>query len=239
MNIALIGYGRMGKEIESVAMRRGHTITCKISSANNYDLNPKILQWADVAIEFTRPEAAFENVVACLKADLPVICGTTGWSNKKPEAEDLCLEKGGSFLYASNFSIGVNIFFEINKMLASFMNKYETYDVRVEEIHHTSKLDKPSGTALTLANDIINGLDRKKVWSINPVERNGRGLHIESRRIDDIPGTHMVQYHSDIDDIEIKHTAHSRAGFALGAVLAAEWILGKKGNFQMKDVLGL
>jgi len=174
MNIALIGYGRMGKEIEAVAIRRGHSITCKISSANKYDLHPKVLQWADVAIEFTRPEAAYDNVAACLKAKLPVVCGTTGWSNKKVEIEALCLDNDGAFLYASNFSIGVNIFFEINKKLASLMNKYETYDARIEEIHHISKLDKPSGTALSLANDIIEGVERKQVWSIHPVERNGR-----------------------------------------------------------------
>ena len=239
MHIALIGYGKMGREIEAVAMRRGHTITCKISSANKFDMNPQILQWADVAIEFSRPEAAYENVTACLMSGLPVVCGTTGWINKMEEVEKLCTEKNGAFLYASNFSIGVNIFFEINKRLAQLMNKYETYDVSVEEIHHTAKLDKPSGTAITIAQDIIRFLERKKVWSINAGDSNGRSLHIDSKRIDSVPGTHSVRYTSDIDDIEITHTAHSRAGFALGAVLAAEWLMGKKGNFHMKDVLDL
>jgi 4-hydroxy-tetrahydrodipicolinate reductase len=239
MHIALIGYGKMGKEIEAIAVRRGHTITCKISSTNKYEMNPQILQWADVAIEFTRPEAAFENVSACLDAGLPVVCGTTGWTNQKETAEKKCMEKNGAFLYASNFSIGVNIFFEINKRLAELMNKYETYDARIEEIHHTAKLDAPSGTAISLAQDVIQKLDRKKVWSIQPGEKNGRSLHIESLRKDSVPGTHIVKYSSEIDDIEIKHTAHSRAGFALGAVLAAEWLQGRTGCFEMKDVLEL
>lgn len=229
----------MGKEIEAIAIRRGHTITCKISSANKYEMNPQVLQWADVAIEFTRPEAAFENVSACLNAGLPVVCGTTGWTNQKELIEKKCTEMEGAFLYASNFSIGVNIFFEINKRLAELMNKYETYDARIEEIHHTSKLDAPSGTAISLAQDVIQKLDRKKVWSIQPGETNGRSLHIESLRQDSVPGTHIVKYSSEIDDIEIKHTAHSRAGFALGAVLAAEWLNGRKGCFEMKDVLEL
>lgn len=239
MHIALIGYGKMGKEIEAIAIRRGHSITCKISSANKFDMNPQILQWADVAIEFSRPEAAFENVRACLMSGLPVVSGTTGWMNKMEEAGKLCIEKNGAFLYASNFSIGVNIFFEINKRLAQLMNKYGTYDVSIEETHHTAKLDKPSGTAISIAQDIILYLERKKVWSINPGDSNGRSIHIDSKRIDSVPGTHRVHYKSDIDDIEITHTAHSRAGFALGAVLAAEWLIGKKGNFQMKDVLDL
>jgi 4-hydroxy-tetrahydrodipicolinate reductase len=239
MFIALIGYGKMGKEIEAVAMRRGHSISCKISSANQYEMNPQVLQWADVAIEFTKPEAAFDNVTSCLNANLPVVCGTTGWVNKKSEIEKLTSEKNGAFLYASNFSIGVNIFFEVNKKLASLMNKYETYDVDIEETHHITKLDAPSGTAISLATDIIDNLSRKKVWSIHPGEPYGRSLHIKSLREEGVPGTHKVKYSSEIDDIELVHTAHSRAGFALGAVLAAEWLVDKKGNFQMKDVLGL
>ncbi|MBK6364780.1 MAG: 4-hydroxy-tetrahydrodipicolinate reductase [Saprospiraceae bacterium] len=239
MFIALIGYGKMGKEIEAVAMRRGHSISCKISSANQYEMNPQVLQWADVAIEFSKPDAAFDNVSACLHANLPVVCGTTGWGNKKSEIEKLTLEKNGSFLYASNFSIGVNIFFEVNKKLASLMNKYETYDVQIEETHHITKLDAPSGTAISLATDVIDHLARKKVWSIQQGEPYGRSLHIQSFREEGVPGTHKVKYSSEIDDIEIIHTAHSRAGFALGAVLAAEWLVDKKGNFQMKDVLGL
>ncbi|MFZ1703360.1 MAG: 4-hydroxy-tetrahydrodipicolinate reductase [Saprospiraceae bacterium] len=239
MHIALIGYGKMGKEIEAVATRRGHSITCKISSANKYDMNPKILQWADVAIEFSTPESAFENVSACISSGLPVVSGTTGWANKMPEVEKLCNEKKGAFLHASNFSIGVNIFFEINKKLAQLMNKYQTYDISIEEIHHTAKLDAPSGTAISLAQDVIKLLERKKVWSIHPVDPNGRSVFIESKRLDSVPGIHSVMYSSEIDDIEITHTAHSRAGFALGAVLAAEWLSDKQGIFHMKDVLDL
>ncbi len=240
MNIALIGYGKMGQAIEDFALRRGHTITCKISSRNLHDFNPRVLQWADVAIEFSTPEAAFSNISQCLDIGLPVISGTTGWLNKKEEIDKKCLEVNGTFMYASNFSIGVNIFFEINKRLASLMNKYEVYDVDIREIHHTAKIDKPSGTAITLAKDIIELLDRKKVWTITPpAEKNSRNLYIEAERIDPAPGTHMVRYSSEIDDIEIIHTAHSRKGFASGAVLAAEWIADKKGVFEMKDVLEL
>jgi 4-hydroxy-tetrahydrodipicolinate reductase len=238
MNIALIGYGKMGKAIEDVALRRGHTITCKISSSNLQDFNPRVLQWADVAIEFSTPESAYNNLRQCMEIGVPVISGTTGWLNKKTEIEQLCIEKQGTFLYASNFSIGVNIFFELNKLLAQMMNKYEVYDVDIQEIHHTAKLDKPSGTAITVANDIIERLERKKVWTISKPENPfTRDLYIESRREDPAPGTHIVTYRSEIDDVEITHTAHSRLGFAKGAVLAAEWILGKKGVFSMKDVL--
>jgi len=238
MNIALIGYGKMGQAIEEVALRRGHTITCKISSSNLQDFNPRVLQWVDVAIEFSTPEAALANISQCLEIGVPVISGTTGWLNHKEEMDTLCKAKNGAFLYASNFSIGVNIFFEINKRLAQLMNKYEIYDAHIKEIHHTAKLDKPSGTSITLAKDIIDNLDRKKVWTITPpAENNSRNLYIESERTDPAPGTHIVTYSSDIDDIEIIHTAHSRLGFAKGAVLAAEWIFGKKGVFEMKDVL--
>jgi 4-hydroxy-tetrahydrodipicolinate reductase len=238
MNIALIGYGKMGQAIEDIALRRGHTITCKISSRNLQDFNPRVLQWSDVAIEFSTPEAAFDNIAQCLKAGIAVISGTTGWLNRKGELDDLCRQKNGTFLHASNFSIGVNIFFEINKRLADLMNKYEVYDVDIKEIHHTAKMDKPSGTAITLAKDIIERLERKKVWTISPQEeKNSRNLYIASERKDPAPGTHMVRYSSDIDDIDIAHTAHSRTGFAKGAILAAEWIQGKKGIFEMKDVL--
>jgi 4-hydroxy-tetrahydrodipicolinate reductase len=238
MNIALIGYGRMGKEIEDIALRRGHTITCKISSQNLNEFNPRVLQWADVAIEFSTPESAFNNIKQCIDAGVPVISGTTGWLNKKEDLDKICIANDGSFLYASNFSIGVNIFFEINKKLATLMEKYEVYDTEIKEIHHTGKLDKPSGTAITLAKDIISNLSRKKVWTISqPAENNSRSLYIESQRIDPAPGTHKVTYSSEIDTIEIIHTAHSRKGFAAGAVLAAEWLPGKKGVFTMKDVL--
>jgi len=237
MEIAIIGYGKMGREIEKIAIKRGHNITCKISSTNKYELSPQILQWADVAIEFSQPDVALSNITSCLENDLPVVCGTTGWLNQKEKVETLCEQKNGAFLYASNFSIGVNIFFEINKKLARLMNKYETYDVDIKEIHHTSKLDKPSGTAITLATDIIKEVDRKKVWSITEQDPFSRAISIQSARLDSVPGTHHVKYNSEIDDIEIIHTAHSRAGFALGAVLAAEWLAGKKGIFNMADVL--
>lgn len=240
MNIALIGYGKMGQAIEEVALRRGHSITCKISSRNLQDFNPRVLQWADVAIEFSTPESAYQNINQCLEIGIPIISGTTGWLTKKEEIEQKCKDLNGTFLYASNFSIGVNIFFEINKKLAELMNKYETYDVNIKEIHHTAKLDKPSGTAITLAKDIIERVDRKKVWTISaPTDKNSRNLYIESERTDPAPGTHIINYTSDIDDIQITHTAHSRNGFAKGAVLAAEWLVGKKGIFEMKDVLEL
>lgn len=240
MNIALIGYGRMGQAIEDLALRRGHTITCKISSKNLQEFNPRVIQWADVAIEFSTPESAFANISTCLEAGVPVVSGTTGWLSKKEEIDKLCLSKDGAFLYASNFSIGVNIFFEINKRLAELMNKYEIYDVDIREIHHTAKLDKPSGTAISLASDIIQRLERKKVWTITqPADNNSRSLYIDCIRKDPAPGTHIVHYSSEIDDITITHTAHSRTGFAKGAILAAEFLVGKKGIFGMHDVLAI
>jgi len=240
MNIALIGYGKMGQAIEDIALKRGHIITCKISSRNLQDFNPRVLQWADVAIEFSTPESAFANISQCLEVGIPVISGTTGWLNKMDEIVDLCHKKNGTFLHATNFSIGVNIFFEINKKLAQLMNKYEVYDVGIKDIHHIAKLDKPSGTAITLAKDIIENLDRKKVWTIKePTDYNSRSLHIDSERINQTPGTHKVTYNSEIDSIEITHTAHSRMGFANGALHAAEFIAGKKGIYEMKDVLSL
>ncbi|HRO08002.1 MAG TPA: 4-hydroxy-tetrahydrodipicolinate reductase [Saprospiraceae bacterium] len=240
MNIALIGYGKMGKAIEDIALKRGHTITCKISSSNLQEFNPRVLQWADVAIEFSTPESAFNNISQCIIAGLPVISGTTGWLNRKEEIDQLCQNHNGAFLYASNFSIGVNIFFEINKILAHIMDKYEVYDVSILESHHAAKLDKPSGTAITLAKDIIESIDRKKVWTITePASSNSRDIFIESLRTGEVPGTHIVKYRSDIDDIEIKHEAHSRMGFAKGAIIAAEWLKDKKGVFSMKDVLEL
>lgn len=240
MNIALIGYGKMGQAIEEMALRRGHTITCKISSSNLHEFNPRVLQWADVAIEFSTPEAAYSNIAKCLDTGIPIVSGTTGWLNKKQDIVDLCTAKNGTFLYASNFSIGVNIFFEVNKKLAGLMNKYEVYDVEISEIHHTSKLDKPSGTAITLAKDIIENVARKKVWTITPpVDNHSRNLYIKSLREDPTPGTHSVRYSSEIDDIEIKHVAHTRKGFASGALHAAEWLIGKKGVFEMKDMLEL
>lgn len=240
MNIALIGYGKMGKAIDAFAVERGHTITCKISSKNLSELNPVALKWADVAIEFSSPEAALDNVKLCLEAGVPVVCGTTGWLNKIKEIHQLCEEKNGAFLHASNFSLGVNIFFKLNAYLAKMMNGFDTYDVDIKEIHHTQKIDSPSGTAIHLAEDIIKNIERKKVWTIGSVEKDPhRTIHIESERRDPVPGTHMVHYFSEIDEITITHEAKSRAGFAIGALLAAEWIQGKKGIFSMDDVLDI
>jgi 4-hydroxy-tetrahydrodipicolinate reductase len=238
MNIALIGYGKMGKTIEQIALERGHKIVLKIDINNSADLNAANLAKADVAIEFTSPESAFANVMQCLQAGTPVVCGSTGWLEHYPEAEQLCTQKKGSLLVASNFSVGVNIFFEINKRLAELMRTHKEYEVSMEEIHHTQKKDAPSGTAITLAEQILEKTDSKKVW-VNRQSQSAGELSIISKRIDPAPGTHTVKYHSSIDDIEIIHTAHNRQGFALGAVLAAEYIHDKQGCFTMKDVLDL
>jgi 4-hydroxy-tetrahydrodipicolinate reductase len=238
MNIALIGYGKMGKTIEQIALERGHKIVLKIDINNAADLNAANLAKADVAIEFTSPESAFANVMQCLQAGTPVVCGSTGWLEHYPEAEQLCTQKKGSLLVASNFSVGVNIFFEINKRLAELMRTHKEYEVSMEEIHHTQKKDAPSGTAITLAEQILEKTDSKKVW-VNRQSQSAGELSIISKRIDPAPGTHTVKYHSSIDDIEIIHTAHNRQGFALGAVLAAEYIHDKQGCFTMKDVLDL
>lgn len=240
MNIALIGYGKMGKAIDAIASERGHTVTCKISSANLSELNPMALRYADVAIEFSSPEAAFHNVKLCVDAGVPVVCGTTGWLNKIKEIEQLTLLKKGAFLHASNFSLGVNIFFKLNEYLAKIMNQFDDYNVDIKEIHHTQKIDSPSGTAIHLAEDIIKNIERKKVWTIGDITNQPqRTIHIESIRQDPNPGTHMIHYASDIDEITITHDAKSRMGFAMGAMMAAEWIQGKSGVFSMDDVLQL
>ncbi len=238
MRIALIGYGKMGKMIEEIALERGHQIVLKINIDNLDDFNNENLSQADVAIEFTSPHSAFNNVVNCIEWNVPVVSGSTGWNNKLDEAKQLCQAKGGSFLHASNFSIGVNIFFQVNQLLAKLMANQESYDVQLKEVHHTQKLDAPSGTAVTLAEQILQNLARKKEW-INDLSEAPENLSIISERVDPAPGTHHVKYTSAIDDIEIIHTAHSRKGFALGAVLAAEYISDKKGIFSMKEVLGL
>lgn len=237
MNIALIGYGKMGKTIEQIATERGHNIVLKISSANLADLTAENLQKADAVIEMTQPEAAKANVLLCLQAGVPVTSGTTGWNDDIPEAEQAAKDNNTAFLYASNYSVGVNIFFEVNKLLAKLMAQQPSYDVRMKEIHHTQKKDSPSGTALTLAKQVMEQVTRKKEWS---EEEQGEDiLHITALREEGVPGTHTVTYTSAIDDIEITHTAHNRNGFALGAVLAAEFIAGKQGVFSMKDVLGI
>jgi 4-hydroxy-tetrahydrodipicolinate reductase len=237
MKIALIGYGKMGQAIEEVAVRRGHEIVLKVSIENLEDNTVEKIGMADVAIEFTGPESAFDNIVRCMQAGVGVVCGSTGWLNKFEEVKQLCQKEGKTFLYASNFSVGVNIFFEVNKRLAQLMASHPDYSVSLAEIHHTQKKDAPSGTAITLAQQILEKIHRKKGW-VNHISDNLDELEIISERIDPAPGTHKILYSSAIDDIEIIHTAHNRQGFATGAVLAAEFIHGKKGIFSMQDVLG-
>lgn len=238
MKIALIGYGKMGHAIEEIALQRGHEIVLKIGIENIEDNTIENIKKADVAIEFTGPEVAFDNVIRCLDAGVPVVSGSTGWLQRFEEAKDHCTKKNGALLYSSNYSVGVNIFFAINKRLAELMAPHKEYDVALTEIHHTQKKDAPSGTAITLAESILQSIDQKKKW-VNEVSNNREDLQIISERIDPAPGTHTIRYTSDIDDIEIKHTAHNRKGFATGAVLAAEFLQNKKGIFSMSDVLGL
>lgn len=237
MDIALIGYGKMGKAIEEIAIARGHRIALKISRSNQNAFTESNLQTADVAIEFTQPESALNNVLTCLSAGLPVVCGTTGWDAGMEKAKEKCIELNGSFLPASNFSIGVNIFFEINQRLAALMDAFPEYNVAIEETHHLEKKDKPSGTAISLAEQVLGNLHRKEHWHLYDGEISDQVLPVFSFREEGVPGTHVVKYQSEIDDIEIKHTAHSRKGFALGAVLAAEFIQNKKGIFTMRHVL--
>lgn len=237
MDIALIGYGKMGKAIEEVALSRGHQIALKISRNNQNAFTESNLQTADVAIEFTQPNAALDNVVTCLNAGLPVVCGTTGWDTRMFKAKEKCLTLGGSFLQASNFSIGVNIFFEINRQLAALMDAYPEYEVAITETHHLEKKDKPSGTAISLAEQVMENMERKKHWHEGNEPLAENVIPVFSKREAGVPGTHTVKYSSSIDEIEILHNAHSRKGFALGAVLAAEFIRNKKGIFSMRDVL--
>lgn len=232
MKIALLGYGKMGKVIERIAQERGHHIILKKNSSNTYEG----IEQADVAIEFSTPQIAEENISHALNLGIPVISGTTGWLENYHQMVALCQEKQAAFLYGSNFSLGVNLFFELNDYLAKMMAKFTQYDVSMQEIHHTQKLDKPSGTAITLANAIINHTEKNQ-WSISTKKKDD--LYIEVLRENEVPGTHTVNYKSEVDAIEIKHTAFTREGFAFGAVIAAEWILGKKGIFTMKDVLQL
>jgi 4-hydroxy-tetrahydrodipicolinate reductase len=238
MKIALIGYGKMGQAIEKIAIDKGHDIVLKISIENVEEMTPEALAQADVAIEFTGPESAVENVKRCLAAGVPVVCGSTGWLGRWEEVREYCLEKNGTLLYASNYSIGVNLFFELNRQFAALMAPYKEYDVKLEEIHHTQKKDAPSGTAITLAEQVLEQIKTKDHW-VNQPATEASELEIISERIDPAPGTHKIKYTSAIDDIEIIHTAHSRTGFASGAVAAAEYLKDKKGIFTMKDVLGL
>ncbi len=245
MKIALLGYGKMGKIIEKIATDRKHEIVLKIDENNQEELTAENLQNADVAIEFTTPSSVRHNLSACLDAGTPVVVGTTGWYGNIDEVKQECNEQDGTILYASNFSVGVNIFFHVNKVLAKLMNNYPYYDVQVEEIHHTQKLDSPSGTGITIAEGIIENIDAKKNWvNVLVTDDNNDAadsvksdeLLIESLRIDSVPGTHTVIYDSEVDSIEFKHTAHNRNGFALGAVLAAEWVQGKKGFYSVQDM---
>jgi 4-hydroxy-tetrahydrodipicolinate reductase len=238
MKIALIGYGKMGHMIEEIAVQRAHEIVLRVNIDNLEDFSEKNVSKADVAIEFTGPDSAYENVKKCIEFGIPVVSGSTGWNDKIGEAQKLCAEKKGSFLHTSNFSIGVNIFFAINKQLAKLMAAYPEYEVSLTEIHHTEKKDAPSGTAVTLAEQVLSELSQKNKW-VNHATQAKEELPIISKRIDPAAGTHEVKYSSDIDDIQIIHTAHNRKGFALGAVLAAEYISKRKGIFQMKDVLGI
>ncbi len=232
MKIALFGYGKMGKTIEQIALQKGHTIVLKTSGKSSLE---KIIE-ADVAIDFSTPKAAASNIKFCLERQIPIICGTTGWLDNYNEIINFCNKCNGAFIYASNFSIGVNIFFKMNEYLAKLMKPWKEYQVSLEEIHHTEKLDTPSGTAITLAENIIKNSD-KKSWNLKKAEKNN--IKITAKRVTNVKGTHTINYLSEIDTITIQHEAHSREGFALGALIAAEWLIGKKGVFSMKDVLKL
>ncbi|WP_250434277.1 4-hydroxy-tetrahydrodipicolinate reductase [Hanstruepera flava] len=232
MKIALLGYGKMGKTIEKVAISRGHDIVIKTSEEDGYDITQ-----ADIAIDFSVPDAAFYNIINCFKHNVPIVSGTTGWLHNYEDALRFCREHDGAFIYASNFSLGVNIFFELNKQLAKMMNGLSDYKISMEEIHHIQKLDAPSGTAITLAESIINEHEDYSKWSLESSEE--KAIPIHAKRIPDVPGTHSINYSSKTDSIKIEHVAHSREGFALGAVIAAEWLLGKTGVFSMKDVLNI
>jgi len=236
MNIAIIGYGKMGKMIESIAVERGHNVILTIDIDNLYDFTPENFGKVQVAIEFTKPETAFANITRCIEFGVPVVSGSTGWFSRLGEVKRLCTECNGSMLCTSNFSIGVNIIFEINRQLAHIMNRFPNYSASIEEIHHTQKLDAPSGTAITLAEGVIGEIPRIKKWELIESGHDPT-LSIRAIRRGSVPGTHSVKYTSEIDDIEIIHTAHNRKGFALGAVMAAEYIHDKKGIFSMKDVL--
>lgn len=231
MKIALVGYGKMGKIIGEIAESRGHEVVAKLNESPTLEN----LNNPDVVIEFSNPEVAFNNIKICLENKIPVVCGTTGWLDQKPEIEKIATENETAFLYGSNFSLGVNLFFALNEKLADLMKNFSEYKVQLEEIHHTHKKDAPSGTAISLAEGIIKNDNRFDAWKLD--ETKGNELGIFAIREDEVPGTHSIFYRSEVDEIEIKHTAFNRNGFALGAVIAAEWIHGKKGNFSMKDVL--
>jgi 4-hydroxy-tetrahydrodipicolinate reductase len=245
MKIALLGYGKMGKIIEKIAIDRKHEIVLKIDYDNQHELTAENLQKADAVIEFSTPHTVLDNIEHCFNAGVPIVVGTTGWYNELQQVKERCEQNNNSLIYASNFSIGVNVFFYVNRVLAKLMNNYPYYDVQVEEIHHTQKMDSPSGTAITIAEGIIENIESKKEW-VNALTADGDEtaddniksdqLLIESFRIDSVPGTHTVIYDSEVDSIEFKHTAHNRNGFALGAVMAAEWIKDRKGFHAVQDM---
>lgn len=242
MKIVLLGYGKMGQLIEKFALKRGHEVVLIVDANNRDSIGVEDLEGADVAIDFSTPEAALSNISLCFESNLPIVVGTTGWYEHMQEVKDTCLEAEQALLYGSNFSIGVNVFFHINRLLARAMDPYKQYDVQVEEIHHIHKLDAPSGTAITIAEGILDNYTSKSSWvnevvgAENDVINKPDELLIESLRIEEVPGTHTVLYSSEVDQIEFKHTAHNRDGFALGAVMAAEWLEGRKGFFQVTEI---
>ena len=239
LKIGLFGYGKMGRAIEALAAAQDVEIVWRITRENRAKLTTELLQQADVVIEFTRPEAAFENTMLCLNAGVPVVSGTTGWLDQLPAARDFCEKNRGALLWASNFSVGVNLFFALNSFLAKMMNERPEYQPALTEIHHVHKLDAPSGTALTLANEIIARVDRSTGWALSPESPGAGAIPVTALREGEVPGTHIVQWKSPVDEISIEHRAHSRTGFASGAILAAKWLKGRQGFFNMKDVLGL
>jgi 4-hydroxy-tetrahydrodipicolinate reductase len=236
MKILILGYGKMGKIIEQVALKRKHSVPHKIDVGNHAELLTLDNKIIDIAIEFSQPESAYTNIKYCLEHGIPVVSGTTGWLEKKKEIEDICIKNKGAFFYASNYSVGVNLFFHFNKILAKIMNSYPQYEVSMEEIHHRQKKDAPSGTAITLAEGILDNIKSKSKW-VNHDTKAKEELGIISKRIDPYPGEHTITYNSNVDTIKIQHTAHSREGFAEGAVIAAEWLHGKKGVFGIDDML--
>ncbi len=235
LNIALIGYGKMGKELEKAAAERGHHTVVIIDTPEDWQTAD--FSSVDVALEFSTPKTALQNILQCFEKHIPVVCGTTAWHEHLDRVKEQCLSRNQSFFFGSNFSLSVNIFFEINRLLARLMNNQKEYTVDIEEIHHTTKLDAPSGTAIVLANDIIQNMEHLDTWSKE--KTTDKELEIRSLREENVPGTHIITYESGFDQIQIQHTAKSRKGFAIGAILAAEWLYGKKGFFEMKDLLNL
>jgi 4-hydroxy-tetrahydrodipicolinate reductase len=236
MKIAILGYGKMGQEVERIALKRDHSIVMVVDSEEDWEKEAGILRTADVAIDFSMPEAAIPNITRCFDANVPVVTGTTGWYDELDRVRKDCLDRGRALFYGTNFSIGMNLFFDLNRHLATIMSDWEDYEISIEETHHITKKDAPSGTAITLANDILQHIRRKEKW-VRETSEHPSELGIRSFRTENVPGTHVVRYDSDIDTIEIIHTAKNRRGFAIGAVLAAEFLLGKKGIYEMKDLL--